>query len=184
MEDFLRRIKLIDTFSTTLNVSRSEFISALRHNIDEGDIDGVFSGAFEAFTSSKNRYIGSVDYHSFRIRLRKRAFQRNFRTIASGELKEEGDFLVINTKINAWRNDLYVLMAFMVIFYLSLFTFLIWKGFLNNLGFGIFIMMLIIMHAFFVFVVPFLVLQKSVRMMKIELEREFHYIISKSSSLK
>ena len=58
MEEFLRKIKLIDSFSISLNTNKNDFVFALRKNIDEDDIDSIFSSAFEIFSSSKNIFKG------------------------------------------------------------------------------------------------------------------------------
>ena len=101
MEDFLRKMKLVDDLSITLKVNKSHFIAAFRGNVDESDLDGVFSGAFDAFSSSKNLYRGEVNSQNFRIR-KKRTFFNNYASlpIAKGRFIQREDNLVIETKIN------------------------------------------------------------------------------------
>ncbi|SDI45981.1 hypothetical protein [Winogradskyella thalassocola] len=185
MEDFLRRIKLIDTFSTTLNVSRSEFISALRNNVDEADIDSIFSGAFEVFTSSKNLYKGNVNHNGFRIRKRKRFFEKNIgKTIATGNLREQGETLFINTQIKGWNNSMFLFYGFLSVFYLIFIVGSFANIFSSDSAFPIFVPIFILIHALFMFGIPYFMMRRSVKRLKEDLDREFHYIISKSSSLR
>ena len=185
MENFLKKIKLIDSFSTTINTSKSVFTSALRNHVDEADIDGLFSGAFDAFTSSKNLYKGSVNHNGFRIRKRRRLFDRNFsKALAIGELKEQGDTLRINTKINAWSNYMFPFFGFASIFYLIFFSVMIGQGFSGDSGISFVASFFVLIHAGFMFGIPYFMMRRSVKIMKEDLEREFHFIISKSNTLK
>jgi hypothetical protein len=185
MENFLRKIKLIDSFSTTLNTSKSEFTSALRNNVDEADIDGLFSGVFEVFSSSKNLYKGSVNHNNFRIRKRARLFEKNIgKTIASGDLRENGESLIINTKIKGWSNYMFFFYSFLSIFYLIFIVGSFAGIFSEDSQFPIFVPIFILIHAVFMFGIPYFIMRRSVKRLKEDLEREFHYIISKSSSLR
>ena len=176
---------LIDSFSTTVNASKSEFTSALRNNVDEADIDGFFSGAFEAFTSSKNRYKGSVNHNGFKIRKRRRFFEKNVgKTIASGDLREQGESLVIHTKINGWSNHTIFFFGFISIFYLIVIVASFGFMFSGDSEFPIFAPIFILVHAAFMYGIPYFIMRRSVRRLKEDLEREFHFIISKSNPLR
>jgi hypothetical protein len=182
MEDFLRKIKLIHSFSITLNTSKSEFTSALRSHVDEADIDGFFSGAFEALSSSNNRYKGLVSHNTFRIRKRRRFFEKNIgRAIASGELREQGESLLINTKVNAWTNYMFFFYGFITLFYLIFIGVFFTQGFPSESAIGLIAPVFIFIHAAIMFGLPYFVMRKSVKNMTEDLEREFHFIISKSN---
>ena len=182
MENFLRKIKLIDSFSTTLNTTKSEFTSALRNNVDEGDIDGFFSGAFEVFTSSDNKFKGSVNHNGFKIRKRRWFFERNFgKATATGNLREQHNSLVIHTEINAFNSHMVFMFGALIVFYLVFFTMVFGSIFSENSDFPVFVPIFVIIHAAFMFGIPYFMMRKGVRRMKQDLEREFHFIISKSN---
>lgn len=178
MEDFLRNIKLIDDFSTTLNISKSEFVSTLRNNVDQADIDGMFSSAFEAFTSSDNMFKGQVDSKGFKIRKRRRFFEKNFGyTKAFGTYRERGDMLIINTKISAWNNFMFFWLCIVIVFYLIFISTLFTSGTSDGVGFVA--LPFIIIHSLLMLVIPYFMMRKSVKKMKQELEREFFSVIGK-----
>ncbi|WP_400078226.1 hypothetical protein [Winogradskyella sp. R77965] len=185
MENFLRKIKLIDSFSTTLNATKSEFTSALRGHVDESDIDGMFSGAFEAFTSSENKFKGLVNHNGFKIRKRRRFFERNFgKAVATGNLREQGDTLVINTQINAFNNHLLFMFGALIVFYIVFFISAFGSIFSESSGLPTFVPIFVIIHAVFMFGIPYFIMRRGVRHMKQDLEREFYFVINKSSSLR
>jgi hypothetical protein len=185
MENFLRKIKLIDSFSTTLNTTKSEFTSTLRNHVDEADIDAMFSGAFEAFTSSKNRYKGSVNHNGFKIRRRRRFFDKSMgNPIASGELRDQGESLIINTQIKGWNNQMFFFYGFLCLFYLIFIVGSFASIFSQDSEFPIFVPFFIIVHAAFMFGIPYFMMRRSVRRLKEDIEREFHFILSKSNSLR
>ncbi len=167
----------------TLNTTKSEFTSALRNNVDEANIDDYFSGAFEAFTSSENKFKGSVSHSGFKIRKRRRFFQKNFgKATATGNLREHGNTLVIDTQINGWNNFMFFFYGFITIIYCVFFG-----AFLLNVDsyeFPIFGIFFVIIHAIFMYGIPYFMMRTSVRSLKEDLEREFHFVLSKSNLLK
>jgi len=176
MENFLRKIKLISSFSMTLSATKSEFTSALQNNVDEADIDGLFSGAFEAFTSSQNRFKGSVNHNGFKIRKRRRFFEKNFgKAIATGNLRE-------HTKINGWNNFMFFFYGFITIIYGIFFGVFLLN--LSSSGFEIFGVFFVFIHALFMYGIPYFMMRTSVRSLKEDLERELHFVLSKSNLLK
>lgn len=185
MENFLKKIKLIDSFSTTLNTTKSEFTSALRNNVDEGDVDGMFSGAFEAFSSSNNKFKGSVSFNGFKIRKRRRFFEKNFgKAIATGNVREQGDTLVVNTQINAWHNFMFFFFGFITVGYIIFFGVFLNQAFSFDDGLSFVAPLFILFHAMLMFGIPYFIMRRGVKRMKQDLEREFHFILSKSNSLK
>lgn len=185
MENLLRKIKLIDSFSMTLHTTKSEFTSALRSNVDEADIDSVFSGAFEAFTSSDNRFKGTVSNSGFKIRKRRRFFERNYgKAIATGNMREQGDSLVINTVINAWNNYMIFFFGAIAMFYLIFMGVFLSQIFSFEDKISLIAPIFILIHAVLMFGIPYFIMRKGVRHMKQDIEREFHFIINKSSSFR
>ena len=75
MKTFLEKIKLIQYTSIELNTEKNDFVRKLRQNIDESDLSWG-SSMFEAFSSSKNDYKGTVNFNGFKLRKRQRMFQK------------------------------------------------------------------------------------------------------------
>ena len=181
MENFLRNIKLIDEFSMTLPISKSDFVSGLRSHVDEGTIDGLFDGAFEGLSSSENLFKGLVDHNGFKIRKRRRFLERKFSfTKAIGNFREQGNALIVNTKLVAWSNFMilyYVLVTGFYVFFIGMFF--------NTLAsdgqeFDLFFIGFLIVHALFMYILPYVMMKRSLTSIKKDVEREFHYIVSKS----
>ncbi len=172
MEEFLKKIKLIDYLTTNLQISRTEFVNRLTSITDQGGI-GMFSETFDAFSSSKNEFKGEVSLNGFRIKRRSRFFDTNINTaIANGTITEDNHQLVITTEINGFRNFFIIFYLFLVIFY-SIFIF----GFTssdNNDGF--FVIPFILLHGTLMFSLPYFMMRRSVKRLKYELEREFFYL--------
>lgn len=176
MENLIRKLKLKDDLTTTLSLTKIEFVSALRNQVDISDnIDGFFSGAFEAFSSSENLYKGTVNHNNFKIRKRRRFNERQFGNIkAIGRFHENNDKLIVTTEINAWSNYMLFYYGAIIVFY----AFFI--GFFNNFKFDdFFFVPFIAIHALFMFGLPIYHMRKGVIKMKQDLEREFHFIVSK-----
>ncbi|MEX0968450.1 MAG: hypothetical protein WD077_14555 [Bacteroidia bacterium] len=58
MKEFLKRIKLLDHLTTSLELEKNEFVTRFKEHVDEGDM-GFFDLTFEVFSTSKNEYIGA-----------------------------------------------------------------------------------------------------------------------------
>lgn len=179
MENFLRKIKLIDSFSILLNISKNDFVSNLRNNIDEAEIDSVFSSAFEIFSSSKNVFKGQANHSGFKIRKRKRFFDRQFGFAkATGTYREKDDKLLISGQIKSWNNFMYFFFGFALLIYSFFIIGLVLDS--NSFGeVGFIAIPFIFIHAAFMIGIPYFAMRSSLKKLKQELEREFHYIVSK-----
>ena len=68
MKAFLRKLKLIEDFSTTITMDRGTFVNKLKNYVDED------RGGFEVFSRCTKEFKGQVGYDSFKIRRRPRIF--------------------------------------------------------------------------------------------------------------
>ncbi len=178
MNEFLKKLKLIDRFTVELEVERYFFVDRLTSVVDPGDTGTLFS-SFEGFSSSKKEYKGRVGDNAFEIRRRKRLFDMNMGSaIAKGEWRQRDNHLIIETEINSFNN-------FFILFYGIL---------LVVYGFGILATLLaenaedgnnllaligvpfLLLHAAFMFGIPYMVMRNSTKRMKYDLTREFHYL--------
>jgi hypothetical protein len=76
VKEFLKKIKLIQFFTTEIEISKNEFVSKFKEQVDEGST-GIFSNPFEVFSSSKNEYKGSLRFDGFIIKRKKKLFAMN-----------------------------------------------------------------------------------------------------------
>ena len=170
MNDFLRKIKLIDSFDIELPMSKNEFITKLKNQVEPGNT-GVFSGVFEVFFSSKKDYIGEVNHSDFKIRRRRRFFEMNkTKAVASGNIKEEFDSIKIATEITGYSNVLLIFLGFILIFYLFFIPVVI-----VNDDIPLFILIFILLHGLLMVGIPYFMIRKGVENMKRGIERDFFY---------
>ena len=172
MNEFLRRLKLLDSLTTTLPISKHEFVDRLSKITDNGTT-GMFSDPFEAFSTSKNELKGEVDYDGFKLKRRRRFFDTNMNlAVATGSFKENNGQLIIETEISGFNNFFLVFYFFLLIFY-SVFMF----GFLRDgRNTDLIAIPFLLLHATFMFAIPYFMMRRSVKRLKYELDREFFYL--------
>jgi hypothetical protein len=172
MDSLLEKLKLTDHLTTELIIERKEFIDKLKRNVDEGNIS-VFFSPFEIFSSSKNEYIGTVTYDSFKLRRRKRIFDmKQGYAIVEGTFKQNENTLIINSTIKGFRG--------IFIFYLVALLFAYMAGFFafifSDVSQPIWLPLFFLLHAAFMFGIPYFIMRKSVSRMKYDLERDLYFM--------
>ncbi len=173
MRDFLIKLKLIDFLTTNLPTDRATFVKRLSLITDEGDT-GMFSDSFDALSSSKNEFKGQVNSDGFKLKRKRRFFDRNMNmAIAHGTLTEKNDQLLIETEINGFNNFYIVFYVFLIIFY-SVFIFGVGSSSDNNADF--IAIAFLMLHGTFMFLIPYFMMRQSVKKLKYELDREFFYL--------
>ncbi|MAY82977.1 MAG: hypothetical protein CMP59_02495 [Flavobacteriales bacterium] len=175
MKDFLKSIKLIDQFETELIIQKHDFVQRFLKVVDQGSV-GTFSNPLEAFSSSKNEFKGEVGINGFRIRRIRKFFQPNMSlAIAKGRFTQRDDKLIINTEIDGLRTHILFFYIFGIIFYgIFLTAFLSIDKIEGEFSYILF--PFLILHAVFMFGIPYFVMRRSVKRMKYELEREFAFV--------
>ena len=162
MREFLEKIKLIEYLTTEIEIQKNEFVSKFRNHVDE-ESTGIFSGTFEVFSSSKNEYKGHVGFDGFKIKRRRRFFDRNMSmAVASGNYKQNNEILIIETKINGFSRSMIPFYLFGILFY-SIFigAFFLTENIEGNaVGIGI---PFIIIHAALMFGIPYFMMRSSTK---------------------
>ena len=172
MKEFLIRIKLIDSMTTTLQTSKVEFVNRLNEITDEGST-GMMSDTFDVFSSSKNEFKGQVNFDSFKIKRRRRFFDTNMNfAVANGTFIENNEQLIVETEINGFNNFFIVFYIFLIVFYSIII--LVVSGDNNSESF--IVIPFLLLHGTFMFAIPYLIMRRSVKRLKYELEREFYYL--------
>ncbi|SDK73500.1 hypothetical protein SAMN05421823_103413 [Catalinimonas alkaloidigena] len=174
---FLKKLGLVDSFSTKVAISQKEFVARLRKHVDEGNTS-AFSGAFDVLSSSKNEYKGHVGRSEFKIKRRKRLFEVGMSALAKGTFRQSGEYVVIETEVDGFKR---MMIPFYVIGFIMYSVFIFSMLFMDDgNGPGSFVFLpFILFHASLMFGMPYLMMRRSVKKMKYELEREFHYMASK-----
>lgn len=169
---FLEKIKLIDYLNTELKIGKQQFVERLSSVVDEGSI-GVFSNPFEAFSSSENEFKGHVTYDGFRIRRRRKFFDASMNiAIATGNFVEQDGSLKIKTVINGSTKVFIPFYIILIIFY-SIFFVAISISKDNDSSWAI---PFLLLHASFMFGIPYFMMRRGVKRLKREIEREFFYL--------
>lgn len=173
MKDFLRKLKLSDELTVKLQISKHDFVSKLNEQVDYGSTN-IMSGIFEAFSSSDNDFVGTVNQHEFQLRRRKRFFEYNSNfAIAKGFYEQQGETLLVHSKIIGFHNIMIVFYVFIIMIYGIFAISIMTMG--DGAGIGLFLPFLII-HATFMLGIPYFVMRRSVKKMKRELEKEFYFM--------
>ncbi len=177
MKNFLKRIKLIDNLTTELEITKLEFVNRLSASVDQAEL-GFFSDTFDIFTSSKNMYKGNVNQSGFEIKKRRRFFDRQFGFAkAIGRYSQKNELLIIDTEISGWNNFMFFFYGVALLFYIFFIGMIIFSDIDNQAGFVVF--PFILFHAAIMFYLPYRMMKSSVKKIKYDIEREFHYLVSK-----
>jgi hypothetical protein len=178
MDEFLKKIKLKDHFTVELEVERHLFVDRLMSVVDPGDTGTLFS-AFEGLSSSKKEYKGKVSDNGFEIRKRKKLFDMNMiPAIAKGQWRQRDNHLIIDTEVSSFSNFYILFFVVLIVLYGVFFMGLLFSedgGDRNNMTKAIGLPFLLL-HAAFMFGLPYMFMRNSTKRMKYDLTREFHYL--------
>ena len=171
MKAFLRKIKIIDSFTMTLPMPQQAFVAKLAAITELGSTR-MFVSPFALFSSRDWAYVGVVTDESFKIQRHGRYLDANGSAVtASGTLTEENGQVRIETELNAAYTFLFN--AFVIVLPLGI-------GiaapiiFPNKESLLISLLMTIIFG--FVSLMFYFSVRRSVERMKEDLERAFFYL--------
>jgi hypothetical protein len=184
MDEFLRKIELLDNFTVELEVDRNVFVDRLMSIVDPGSTETIFT-LFEGFGSNGMEYKGKVDNEGFEIRRRKKLFDSNINlAIAKGKWRQREDHLIVNTEVKSFNNFFIFFIIMAIVFYGFAFVaiFLSENGTEeSSLWMAISIPFLFV-HAAFMLGIPSFIMRRSINRMKYDLTREFHYLAATKNS--
>ena len=175
MNDFLRKVKLLEHITIELDSTKTDFIKIFEENVDESDL-GFSDYFFEALTTGKEEYKGKIDNHLFKLRRRKRLFDtnRNF-AVAEGTMAEKNGKLVLETEIKGFHYMMKFFYGFIVVIYLIFIVGFAFSTVSGKNTIPSFALPLIAVHALLMLGIPYFVMRRNVSRMKYELERDFHF---------
>ena len=175
MNDFLRKIQLIQKTSFVLHIDKHVFVERLKANVDVSNL-GFWSDSTDVFSSSKNDYKGQITHEGFKIRRRRSLFDFNrSMATAAGTYTQKGDELHIEATINGFPSIMYVFYGLCLLFYgfggIMLFAAL----FTGEKGMGFYSLPFLLLHAVFMLGIPYVVMRKTIGWVKKDLEKTFYF---------
>ena len=180
MNKFLKRIKLIDHFTIELHIQKREFVDQLKKQVDEAEI-GIISDLFDVFSSHRNEYKGKVDSDGFKIKKPRKFFDMTVvKATAIGTYEQKSDRLIIHTEINGFQGIMIPFYLFALVFYSIALVAIPFVSDMNgNTMPHFFVIPFILLHAAFMLGIPYLMMRRSTKRLKYDLEREFYYLTKK-----
>jgi hypothetical protein len=178
MSNILRKLKVIEDITIELPISKSDFINKFRANVEYSNLSFSPFEGFEAFTSSKFEYKGNCNEQGFEIKKRRKLFDTNYSFArAKGTFKESFDKLIITTEINAFRKKMYFFLGFILLFDFFIISTAV---FAKSNELALFLVPFILIHASLMIGIPYFIMRRSVKRMNFDLERDFHYWVTKN----
>ncbi|CAN5450562.1 hypothetical protein BH09BAC3_BH09BAC3_14610 [soil metagenome] len=169
MNEFLKKIGLLDHMIIELLIRQSDFVDTLQANVDPKKV-----GLFEAFSSSKNMYKGSVSYDGFEIRRKKKIFETTLNlTKATGKISQLGEKLIVNIEVNGFHWLTIVFVAMIASFY----AIFIAISLTVDIGDVMFVIPVLLVHALFMLGIPYIALRRGLTTTKYNLERDIHFMM-------
>lgn len=172
MTEFLKHIKLIDTFIIELPIDIKELVKKIQNFIDDDNYD-----ILEGFRNTEKKFKGKINKKGFRIR-KKLSYSNNTKVnaIANGKFKEQNGKTKIEIEIIGF-DTFFKIFYCILIFFWGVFIFAILKHLINEklnpLEIGIPVMFLFILSFT---ILPYFQMKRSVKKMRYDLEREFYYL--------
>ncbi|WP_310558412.1 hypothetical protein [Flavobacterium sp.] len=175
MNDYLKKINLAQEINIELQISKLDFTKKFRENVDESNLGFE---PFEVFTSSKNEYKGYIENNGFELKKRQKLFDTSYSFAkASGTFVQETDKLTIKTFICGFQKKMFVFFGFLIFFYA---IFLSGIFFADDNAPKFIIVPFLLFHATLMFGIPYFIMRRSVKRMVYDLERDFHYWVTKN----
>jgi pilus assembly protein TadC len=171
MTDFLKQIGLHDQFQITLPVSKSDFSKILLANLDKPQ-----PGFFDLFSSSKNLYKGKIEIDSFEIKRKRKWFDSSARHLTVyGKFSSYHEQLTIDIELKPFKYALIPLAIALLIFYVAAFSVILIGE--VPLPTKLLVGGFIIVHAIFMFSIPYVIFKKALRNTRYEIERDLHFMM-------
>lgn len=175
MDNFLRKIKLLDHITIELNTHKTDFIKNFRDQVDDSDLS-LSDSFFETLISSDNYYKGNIDDRVFRLRRRRKLFDTNSNfAISEGKMIEKSDKLILETDIKGFHTFMKLFYFFLIGIYSLVIIGLLLSFYNGKNTIPLFILPFLGIHALFMLGIPYFIMRRSVSRMKYELERDFNF---------
>lgn len=172
MDTFLRKYKLIDSVSFTLNCDKATFIEKFKENVEPSNLS--FS-PFEAFSGGSKLYKGTIQISTFKIQRKQQLFSNKIQNpISNGKITEDTNTIKIDLEINGITSFMkiffMIFMIFEIIAFLTILFFIV-----SETDFPIFSLPYILFHTGLFILIFYLLIKFSVKSFKQDIEREIHF---------
>jgi hypothetical protein len=173
LDDFLRKIKLIQPIFLEVPIGNDEFKGKLNRVVDENSFF-----LFEGLGNSSCRFVGKLNEEGFSIRPKREFFSRSFSYITYCNAKYElsgNTKTVIRGEVSISKQYPIILIIFLIIFYsliLSL-SISVWNDYSSLLG--------IVFYGLFIALVFYIVFRGGVNAGKTYIERELYFLANSAS---
>jgi hypothetical protein len=119
----------------------------------------------------------TLETNIFELKKRKKIFDTNYSFAkVIGELTQENDQLTINAEIFGFRKRMLIFVVIILLFYSIFFLGAISSGDV----FPFFMFPFLLIHMSIMLVIPYFIIRRSVNRMAYDLERDFHYWVTKN----
>ncbi|MBK6950583.1 MAG: hypothetical protein IPH24_00685 [Crocinitomicaceae bacterium] len=174
MSNWLDKLGLSEDLSLKYYVRHEDFVEQMQKFTDSDQ--GLFSGAFDAFSSSKVDYRGTINISEFSIRKKKRLFDSlSGIPLISGTIQNEKNGTRLLVNVCAFTGILKYMFWLLCSIYIAAAIFLAFSGLAAKFGFMPFVFLLL--HAILMFGVFYFMLRRSVSKVSENLDRDFKIMI-------
>lgn len=172
MDTFLRKHKLIDSVSFTLNCDKATFIEKFKENVEPSNLS--FS-PFEAFSGGSKLYKGTIQISTFKIQRKQQLFNNRIHNpITDGKITENTNTIKIDLEINGITSFMKIFfMIFMIFEIIGFITILYFIT--SNTNSPVFSIPLLLIHTGLFILIFYLLIKFSVKSFKQDVEREIHF---------
>ncbi|WP_178377140.1 hypothetical protein [Chryseolinea serpens] len=170
MNEFLRKIGLLDSFQIELSMNKSDFAKILIANLDDPGPD-----FFEEFSANNRVYKGTMKNDEFKIRRKRKYDHKTTSPSISGTLQQAGNKLIIDVELNGFSGWMIPPYIIMTVVYLSALSFFLFGDIAEDAR-GI-ALLVISIHAVFMFGGSYRRMKRSMRATKYDLERDLHFMM-------
>jgi hypothetical protein len=177
-QNFLKKLKWIDTSTLSFTMSRQEFEERLQKHLDPYRAQGMF----EAFSSSPNDYVGKIEGDELLMRRKRKIFDWSMGSVlVNSQIKEEDGKVHLEARIEfpSWVPGM-VLGFFVVIYGFALIAVLA-GAFADEVPMmGLFI----VLHFIFLFSIFYFIMRMGISSTKAHFERDMRNYLAQSPKKK
>lgn len=174
----LQDIKLIDSLRLELPIEKNRFIENLKSTVEKGDVR-YYSSFGDLFVKGKKHYRGEVTYEDFKIKKKSSMFENNMTmAVAKGTYQSSETGVTINVEINGFSKMMIPFYIMITVFYLIFISIMISTP-SDDSGMSWIGLPFLILHAAFMFGIPYVIARRGVKRLKYDLERELYFLSQK-----